>query len=204
MCKAIFFKKNIIEITGPPGSGKTTYIESSFPGANVLLGALPLSYGTARRIFGSFFSAVYSVIFGIIRINQMKWLISRAMRYDETWFCRVNAFRNCMTKFGYARFCTKDKSTVVDEGISHIPFVLGLSSPDIDEFLVLFRQHLQGKKIIFIEAPPKEVLLHRIRTRGHKRVRNESEAEGFVDKQMMIATYYRHALLNAGLDVEFV
>jgi len=79
-----------------------SYIESSFPEANVLLGALPLSYGTARRIVGSLFSAVYSVISGKIRINQVKWLATRAMRYDETWFSRINAFRNCMKRLPWA------------------------------------------------------------------------------------------------------
>ncbi len=48
----------IIEITGAPCSGKTTFIKLTFSDKVVLLGGMPLSCGTAKRILYSLFLSV--------------------------------------------------------------------------------------------------------------------------------------------------
>jgi len=196
--------QKIIEVTGAPGSGKTTFIKKRFSDEVVLFGGLPLSYGTSKRILYSFFLSVYAIVTGAINLGQVLWLVKKSATYDETLFARINALRNSMTKFGYGFFKTHVKAElIVDEGISHIPFILDLENKDIGDFLHLFRQHLVKRRIIFIVAPTRDLLRNRIITRGHKRVRTAHDAEAFVDRNCRIAEQYKKALLDAGLNVTF-
>ncbi len=193
-----------IEVTGSPGSGKTTFINQSFSDKVVLLGGMPLSYDTAKRILYSFLLSIYAIATGSISLGQIWWLVKKSAKYDETLFARINALRNSMTKFGYGFFKAHAASAlIIDEGISHIPFILGLENKEITEFIIQFRQHLLKKSIIFIESPPRDLLKNRIITRGHKRVRIAHDAEAFVDRNCRIAEQYKKALLDAGLDVTF-
>jgi hypothetical protein len=193
-----------VEITGPPGSGKSTFIESQFTGQQVLRGALPLSYGTFRRLVGSIVLSFYALVTGSVSFRQTTWLLAKAVRYDETKVARLNALRNCMMKFGYGYFTSRDGVTILDEGISHIPFILGLANTDIDEFVEIFETHLEDKKIVFVAAPPKEILISRLLTRGHKRVRTSHDAEAFVERNLGIAAYYKRILVDSGFDVTVV
>jgi hypothetical protein len=192
------------EVTGAPGCGKTTFIQKRYSDELVLLGGLPPSYGASKRALYSFFFSVYAIVTGAINLGQVLWLVKKSATYDETLFARINALRNSMTKFGYGFFKAQAKATlVIDEGISHIPFILGLEKDEISEFIKLFHQHLEQRKIIFVEAPPQETLIKRINTRGHKRVRKANEAEAFVIRNCRIAEQYKTALLDTGLDVIF-
>jgi hypothetical protein len=194
----------VIEITGPPGSGKSTFIENYFMGQQVLLGALPLSYGTFRRLVGSIVLSFYALVTGSVSFRQTTWLLAKAVRYDETKVARLNALRNCMMKFGDRYFTSRDCLTILDEGISHIPFILGLANTDIDEFVELFEKHLEDKQIVFVEAPPKELLVARLLTRGHKRIRASNDVEAFVERNLGIAEYYKRVLIDSGFDVTIV
>jgi hypothetical protein len=193
----------VIEITGAPGSGKTTWVKLHSPGQFIMLGAMPLSFGKCKRVVYSIVLSFYALATGSISLRQTWWLVKKAANYDETLFSRVNALRNSMTKFGYHFFREKCNTALVDEGISHIPFILGLEGEDADNFIMLFRQHLEKVRIIFIEAPPSE-LKSRIITRGHKRVRAVKDAAGFVDRNVRIAEYYKKALIDAGFDVSVI
>ncbi len=198
------FHRDIIEITGAPGSGKTTFIEKDLSDKIVLLGGMPISYGTTQRVLASLFLSLYAIVTGAISLGQILWLVKKAATYDETLFARVNALRNSMTKFGYGFFDAHGKATlIVDEGVSHIPFILGLEGREINDFVSVFRDQLEKKAIVFIEAPPKELLVERISTRGHKRVRSAQDAEAFVGKNSRIAAQYRQVLLDGDFDVTF-
>jgi len=107
-------------------------------------------------------------------------------------------------KFGYRYFKLKDGVAIIDEGISHIPFILGLSNMDIEYFIKLFYNHLENKRIIFIQAPSIETLNKRLIARGHKRIRAVKDVEGFVGINIRIAGYYKKALSDSGLDVLFI
>ena len=195
---------DVIEIAGTPCCGKTTCINLNRANEWVLLGGMPVSYGVIKRVLCSFLLSLYAVVNGLISFKQTCWLVKKALNYDETLFARMNALRNSMTKFGYHFFIQKFNSTLVDEGISQIPFILGLESEDIDHFIILFRNQLEKVKIIFIEAPPKKILRARVITRGHKRVRNVKKVEGFVDRNVRIAEYYKKAITNAGFKVSII
>ena len=193
----------IIEVTGVPGGGKTTFIKENFSDQVILLGGIPISYGMSKRIIWSIFLSFYAIVTRSITLQQIWWLMKKAATYDERLCARLNALRNSMTKFGYHFFTGNKRSTMVDEGISHIPFILGLDSKEICEFMGLFRQHLEKMSIIFVETPQQEVLRRRIITRGHKRVKTEYDAESFVDKNSRIAVNYKKSLIDAGFDVTF-
>jgi len=194
----------VIEITGAPGSGKTTFIKKVYPNDTVLLGGIPQSYGSVKRVLCSFLLSIYALVIGSISFKQTLWLVKKAANYDETVFSRMNALRNSMTKFGYHFFKQKCNATLVDEGISHIPFILSLEREDVGNFIMLFRHHLEKSKIIFIETPPNEILKARIITRGHKRVRAVIDTEGFVDRNVRIAEYYKRELIDACFDVSVI
>jgi len=198
------FCHKIIEVTGAPGSGKTTFVKAVFPVGIILSGGMPQSYGTAKRILCSILLSGYAVATGKVGLRQLWWLMKRSAAYDETLFNRMNALRNSLTKFGHGVFTARTQETwVIDESISHIPFILGLEKAEIETFVDLFHPHLSEKHIIFIETPPMEILIERLTTRGHKRLRGVYHAEAFVERNRTIAVQYKQALLAAGLDVTF-
>jgi len=194
----------VIEITGAPCSGKTTFIKRVYPNEDILLGGMPLSYGYVKRLLCSIFVSLYALLSKTISFKQTCWVLIKAANYDENLFSRINALRNSMAKFGYFIFKPKNNSILVDEGISHIPFILGLKREDVDHFIMLFWHQLGKIRIIFIEASTNEKLKARIVTRGHKRVRAVKDAEDFVKKNIMIANYYKRALIDAGFDVSII
>lgn len=191
-----------VEITGAPGSGKTTFIESHFARQTVLLGTMPVSYGKIRRLIYSIILPCYALYNGVISLRQTCWLVKKSAKYDEALCARINGLRNSLTKFGYGFFKANAKEVlIIDEGISHIPFILGLENKEIDDFVSLFREHLDKNWIIFIEVPTKEILVKRITARGHKRVKRAHDAVKFVEINCRIAKQYKKALLDAGVDV---
>lgn len=124
--------------------------------------------------------------------------------YEETLFSRLNGFRNSLTKFGYDLYTTNGNSIVIDEGISHIPFILELRNTDIDSFIEIFHKYLKKMKIIYIQPPPADILKERLLFRGHKRIRVAKDVERFASNNMRIAQYYMKALSDSGLDITFI
>ncbi len=197
--------QKIIELTGPPGSGKTTFTDENYPDKHVLLGGMPISYNRGKRILYSFLLIFYAILTGAINLVQILWLVKKSLTYDERLFVRINALRNSMIKFGYIFFKSNvDETMVIDEGISHIPFILGLTDKEINDFVKLFYRDLSRISIIFIDSVPKEILEKRIVIRGHKRVRTREGAIEFVVKNFKIAEQYKRALVDAGLEIRFV
>lgn len=194
----------VIEISGVPGSGKTEFIKSHFSGHFILLGGIPLSCRKFKRVCYSIILPFYAFATGLLSFRQAYWLIQKVVRYDETLLSRLNALRNSINKFGYHFFMARaNADCIIDEGISHIPFILELEKSEIYCFVNLFHQHLVQKSIIFIETPPKEILMERLMKRGHKRIRSEKDVEAFVEKNIRIAMQYKEVLCTTGLDVTF-
>jgi hypothetical protein len=165
---------------------------------------MPLSYGHVKRLMCSLFLSLCALLYRTISFKQACWLLIKAVNYDENLFSKINALRNSISKFGYFLFKSKNNSIFVDEGISHIPFILGLEHEDVDQFIMLFWHQLEKIRIIFIEASTNEKLEARIIKRGHKRVRAIKDVEDFVGKNVMIANYYKRALIDAGFDVSII
>lgn len=199
-------RDQVFEVTGVPCSGKSTLVRSwlRFDGYTILLGGMPLSFGPFKRGSVSVFLSLYGLFKRSITIRQAWWLFSQAVRYDEKFFSRLNALRNSLTKFGYGYYKKKSGLILVDEGVSHIPFILGLSNESVDCFIELFRPQLEHLSIILVATPSDDTLRQRIITRGHKRVRSVKDVDSFIMKNKKIAEYYTEALLDAGLDAEIV
>jgi broad-specificity NMP kinase len=193
-----------VEITGAPCSGKTTFAQKQFQGDNLLLGAMPLSYKSSKRFCCSFFLCFYSLLSGALKVRQLLWLTQMALRYDESLISRTNAYRNALTKFGYRYFETNERLNIIDEGISHIPFILGLSYREIDNFVKLFETHLKHIHILFVEAPPNKMLVKRLMKRGHKRVKTSEMVETFIRHNLKIANAYKEILCKNTIDVTYI
>lgn len=193
----------IVEVTGAPGSGKTTLIKSQFAKAALLNGPMPISYGAIRRVIYSVILPFYALASRAITIRQVWWLLKRTVIYRGNWYSKINAFRNSLNMFGYCLFINSDKKTiVVDEGISHIPFILELDQEGIDEFIFLFHPNLKRIKIIFTATSLSDnALCERIFARGHRRVKSLEDARELVAENSKVAHLYKKALLNAGLEI---
>jgi hypothetical protein len=197
-------KIGIIEITGPSGSGKSTYIRNKLSKEHVLIGGMPTTYGSATRLVTSIFLIIYALHTRSLQFDCAKLLLKQTIRYDENWIRRINAYRNCIAKFGYPYFTKNGTITFIDEGISHIPFILEMSHKDIVCFVNKFQKYLDRSLILFKQNPPREILLKRILSRGHKRVNSYQDAEAFVTRNITIAKDYKKVLQNKTLNVIYI
>lgn len=198
-------ESNYIEVTGIPGSGKTTYIKNNFVGAKVFEDAFPESSSVWSKIFYSIFWSFRILIRQNISVPQLLWLMQKAYSYDESLVNRINAFRHVFLKFAH-QYQADNGLIVVDQGISHIPFVLELQDPrDIDRFIELFRSYLSQTKILFIDMPlDLDMLAKRLLARGHKRIDTFQQAVAFVDRNARVATLYKEALQRTHINVTLI
>ncbi|WP_418103785.1 hypothetical protein [Vibrio harveyi] len=182
---------NIIEITGAPCSGKSYYIN------NVLKGdysSLPI-YGnhlskkihfeTAQKISLFFLGVMCS----ILSIDLIKFVLknnnltsfSDKMKMLFFTFLKIGRFHFLNALFS-------DKTIVIDEGVSHLPFNLMLTEEnDIKTMLSFF-----PKSFYFVEVwlfkEKEHVLLWRLRNRGHKKVLKDSDMIPFVKNNLKISS----------------
>jgi hypothetical protein len=191
----------IIEITGAPCSGKTTFLKSNFADAKVLKSLFPETASVFSKLIHSIKSIFKVLVTRQLTTQQLRWLIRKTLQYDASLISKLNAFRNCTLKFDNHFRMVEDSFVVVDEGISHIPFILEIQSPtEIDEFTALFRKHLAGVTILFVEAPAdKEILFVRLCRRGHVRISSTDDINAFVDRNSRVAALYQEALQQANL-----
>lgn len=194
-----------IEVTGAPCSGKSFFIENAFTGVVVLEGSIPKSYGPVRRIVFSFILIGYALVTASISIRQILWLISKVNIYNESIYARLNAVRNSLMNFGQELYRLFGKPILIDEGISHIPFILELKDEDIHEFVHAFSPHLENKVIFFVDEPQdKDILYERLASRGHSRIQSVENISEFVKRNSRVAAVYKKALLDAGLEIVII
>lgn len=178
-----------IEITGASCSGKSHFLESR--------GKDPLKAPIYLVPVGFFLAALVSIR-GVILLCF--WCI----RSDRSWWHIFRVSGHVFAKFGYPVCISRGMTgaaAVVDEGISHIPFILMLSSEETELFLKLFGKSLAGVSIIFLTVDL-HVMRSRMKARGHKRVRSETDLKRFCFYHHRIQEYYPELLKGAGLKVE--
>ncbi len=165
----------IIEVTGPPGAGKSTYIDRHLGDRIVYQGYSPSTGGRTGRVMRSIFFPIRMLASCRLSWKQFTWLMRMASRLDDGLIERINAFRNAWLKFSLkfdepkAGNAVNSGAVVIDEGISHIPFIMELRKEQIDRFLELFGDELKGRLLVLMEPPSEEELLDRLRRRGHRR-----------------------------------
>lgn len=186
-----------IEVTGPPGVGKSRYITHQLGHLEAYQGFYPKHYGRLREAAVATGQLMRLSLCRDLSMRQMLWLLRMARKYEESLWVRANAFRHALLKFGLTRFV--EQEIVVDEGVSHIPFLLQLAGEDIEEFVRLFSGHLRRKAIILLVPGSDEALTQRLNSRGHKRARSPERLQQLVQENLRVLVCYRQALDRHGI-----
>jgi len=177
------------EVTGSSCAGKSTCFE------NVQ------SYITGGNISGCFFpSVVVRGVFFVLgffylmmRPAKLFWIIRQCKDIHTSSLHKVSAMRNAVEKFG-CYLLLRNRAVVVDEGISHLPFVFQLNASQISDFLTVFGNELQNISILLVPAPPEKDLVVRLITRGHKKVTCKESATSFARLNIKVSKEYLRAL----------
>jgi len=174
----------IIELTGIPGAGKSTVLES--------LKSLEENRGFVFNIQDyivrkSFLPLRGKVGYEIILLGHifllkseewkvLKYAFLRVMKSSNSFFHKINILRNIVKKLIIHRYIQdKDEVFFIDEGISHIPFNIFVDVGDTvshEEVKVFLNLLPSLDKVLTIDAPD-SILLARVIERGqegHRRI----------------------------------
>ena len=154
-----------IEITGQPCTGKTSIIKNGKLGKTSYLS---YSQGTLIKIV-NFFRGLFYLDFARLRM-----LFVWSFDEEASVFFKLNIFRNAVSKFGVYSYLSKKNTYIssfplVDEGISHLPFLF--LNTKTDHILNLIRKELETIQVIILKSPGLDVIKDRLKNRGHKRLR---------------------------------
>ena len=156
---------DFIEITGQSCSGKTKFIEEE------------LILDTKFDVYKiNFFTKLYNFLVGIkyLGLERTKVLLSWSLQENASLFFRINVFRNAVLKFGNFKKLSSLTQTnlptyVVDEGLSHLPFLFLCSNTE--EVLNFISEELKRINVELLKSPGHEVIENRLIQRGHKRLK---------------------------------
>lgn len=179
----------IIELTGIPGAGKSTVLESlkalqdnsvfvfNIQDYIVSRAFLPLpgKIGYDVVLLGHIF------LLGGEEWQVLKYAFSHIKKSKNSFFHKINILRNILKKLIIHRYIQdRDEVFFIDEGISHIPFNIFVDVGDMlnNEEVKIFLKLLPSvDKVLTIDAPD-ELLLERVIERGsegHRRIDFNSE-----------------------------
>lgn len=172
-----------MEVTGPLCAGKSTSL--SVPVTTI--------------------SAVYAPV-GFVYLAFAKrvgfwFLLVKVLTSDRSPLHVIRVGVHVFAKFGF-RVLTKHSghSYLIDEGISHIPFILMLEKDEINRFVDLFAVCLRESKIVFLRVE-ETILRARLKRRGHKRIRTSNDFENFTVNHLRVMEEYRSALVSQDFDL---
>lgn len=153
------------EITGQPCTGKTSFIKNG-----KLDKTLYHSYSQGILVKTvNFFRGLFYLDF-----VRLRMLFAWSFDEEASVFFKLNIFRNAVTKFGIYSYLSKKNTYIssfplVDEGISHLPFLF--LNTETDHILNLIRAELETIQVILLKSPGLDVIKDRLNNRGHKRLR---------------------------------
>ena len=174
-----------IELTGPTCSGKSQYI-------------------TKNKILSVKISLRFSIL-GLIALTIKKpkalfFLLSRIVHSDLSLYHVLRICLNVFAKIGHFYFGSKDKDYWVDEGLSHIPFILMFNTKDLHAFLKMFSHEFNQMHIFFTVSSPEKISAC-LKWRGHKRVKSDSDFERFISNHVRLMNQYYSLLDSSGFKV---
>lgn len=130
----------IIEITGPPGAGKTTLLRqvcSSGENDDLLLYSDDfvlehykinfISSNPLRKIVANMLLIFIFLPHCIQYGTFLRFTVAILKKRDENFMIKLSRLRNIILKLGRFHFIDRNfrrKTVLVDEGISHIPFII--------------------------------------------------------------------------------
>ena len=155
---------SFIEITGQPCAGKSTILNKNS------------SDNVTRHIKSRFPRKIVYFFSGInfLGFQRLKVLFHWSLAENASFLFKLNIFLNSVSKFGiFYKFQKpakdKDLSFLVDEGISHIPFLfLETDSKIVINFI---SNELKMINVYLLRSPEKDIIQSRLSTRGHKRLK---------------------------------
>lgn len=183
-----------IEITGQPCSGKSTYIDK------VLSDSESSSDTFKQKIYFFFYGVMY------LETSRIKKILKWSLKENASIFFRLNIFRNAIAKFGmfnkkYLIKLKKNHNFLLDEGISHLPFLfLETDTKVVMEFIF---NELQQVNVVFLKSPGSEEIKQRLEDRGHKRLQFLT-LSNFVDRNEEIEEILIHSYANFCKDFKVI
>lgn len=174
-----------IELTGPTCSGKSNYIRLNkiesvkIPLPYTVLGLVTLGFKKPRALF---------------------FLLRRIFRSDKSFYHVLRVFLHVFAKVGHFYFAAKNAKCWVDEGLSHIPFILMLNTGDLHVFMEMFSHELRQVHIFFTVTSP-EKISRCLSNRGHKRIRSAKDFEKFMSNHVRLMSQYYSILIAADFKV---
>lgn len=185
----------VIDITGISAIGKSTWLNNKKNKSIVYNSRLSTTFFSYRlRLVLDHFRLVNYPSLNL-SLNNVFWLFMTSMRLNESYKIKFSVFRNCLLKFLIQRdaIILSEKSygsvIFIDEGISHIPFLLqnqknGLDI--IDEFFNRFSYILSDLNVICLYSDADTFI--RLKKRGHKRLLKASDKQVYEFISMNKAT----------------
>ena len=154
----------ILEITGQPCCGKTSYLSEK---TNIRLSEIVYEQNFLYKIFDFLVGLKY---LGFIKCKR---LLGWALKEKVPLLFQLNIFRNAISKFGVFKRLRKSnltdfKTTVVDEGLSHLPFLF--YQTDTREVVKLIEEELRCIQVLFLQSTSRREIKLRLKNRGHKRL----------------------------------
>jgi hypothetical protein len=163
MIKNFIMKKlGIVEVTGQPASGKSHYIKN-----------LRNTDKKYNEISIQIIARLLYFYRGIRRLGMKRCMKLLAWSLKESCpnYYKLSIFFNAVSKFGRPFSndnMSNDSILLVDEGISHIPFLF--LNTDTKEVVKFLDKELSLINIHFLKSPNASVIKKRIISRGHKRL----------------------------------
>ena len=155
---------NLVEITGQPCSGKSTLMNTyTFDGIK------PQVY--KQGLFLKLINFIRGLIYLRLKIHL---LLSWSLKEQGSFVFRMNIFRNAVSKFGIfvdlkTNYIDSRQTMIVDEGISHLPFLF--QNTETHLVLELLTFELSDIEVIFLPNPGSSTIKERLKSRGHKRLK---------------------------------
>ncbi len=153
----------LIEVTGQPCSGKSSILVKN---TDHLL----------RQIKNNFPVKIIYFFLGANSLGRqrLKVLFQWSLAEKAPILFKLNIFFNCVSKFGlFYKFKNQNRNKalrfIVDEGISHIPFLF--LETDTKIVIDFISKELQMIRVYFLQSPEQDVIQIRLLSRGHKRLK---------------------------------
>jgi hypothetical protein len=177
----------ISEITGISCSGKSALVGTLGERENILIFDVGqfISSVKKRTVLNRFAVEIINllnlVMFnnGLLSLSDVFWLSKEVYKVRATFRLKLNILFNCILKFSYHATIRRKGLTgcscIIDEGISHIPFLLqeqdGWRTMQ-ENFFKRFERQLSQINVIYLDERGVNTI-ERLIFRGHKRLKNK-------------------------------
>lgn len=179
----------IVEITGQPCAGKTSYISDTL-----------LIYENTGSANGTLIKKIYFFLCGVqyLKTARIRQLLKWSLKENASIFFKLNIFRNAVTKFGMFNkrhdINLKNKQNfLLDEGISHLPFLF--LETDTSKVVQFIFNELQQVDVVLLKSPGQGQIKERLTKRGHKRLQF-LPLSNFADRNREIEEVLVHSYAN--------